>query len=625
VPPTLRGYRAAWLGTDALAGLTLVAVALPGQMATARLANLPAIAGLYAFVAGSLVYALLGTSRHLSVGADSTIAPLLATGVAAVAAAGTSGYGAVMAFTAVLVGGLLVAVGLCRLGWISEFLSTPVITGVLAGIAVEIIVRQIPVILGVSGGGATTIDRIRQVAGQISHINGWSVGIAIGVLAIIAATQRISRRLPGTLLALVLSIVAVNAFGLASRHGVAIVGAIHGGLPQVRLPSVSWAQLRRLPALVLTVAFVCIAQTAATVRGSSAGAPAASDVNRDLIGIGAGGVAAGLIGVCPVDASPPNTAIATASGTRSQLANTIAAVVVLAVVLAATAPLADLPQAMLAAMLVFIATKLFRAGELRAILRFDRIEFALAAVTLVAVAVVGIEQGIALALVLSLADRTRRSARPRDAILGRAPGTDHWIPADIGLPAEQVAGVLVYLVYAPLWYGNAEYLRSRIGHLVDAAPGPVHAVVLDAAGVSDIDYTGLQALRDLATELGQRGVTIGIARTSHLVHHDLKHGTILKQLGPDHLFPSVDQAVKALQHGGRRLLDRAARREWHGLGAGYLPVPAVASRDCERDPARRRRVPAPRPSTPSSAPLLCASDRIPFSSRIGLSTLPWST
>jgi sulfate permease, SulP family len=548
VPPTLRGYRAAWLGADALAGLTLVAIAIPGQMATARLAGLPAVAGLYTFVAGSLVYAVAGTNRHLSVGADSTIAPLLATGVAAVAAAGTSGYVTVMAFTAVVVGALLVAAGLCRLGWISEFLSTPVITGVLAGIAVEIVVRQLPAILGVSGGGTTTIGQIRQVAGQLGHINGWSVGIAVGVLAIIAAARRISRRLPGTLLALVLSIVAVDALGLASHHGVAILGAVHGGLPHLGLPSVSWSQLRRLPSLVFTVAFVCIAQTAATARESGGGAGAASDVNRDLIGVGAGSVAAGLLGLFPVDASPPNTAIATASGTRSQLANTIAAVAVLAVALTATGLLTDLPQAMLAAMLVFIATKLFRAGELRAIFRFDRIEFALAAVTLLVVAVVGIEQGIALALVLSLAARTRRSARPRDTILGRAPGTDHWIPADIGMPTEQVAGVLVYLVYAPLWYGNAEYLRERIRHLVDTASRPVHAVVLDAAGISDIDFTGLQVLRDLATEFSQRGVTIAIARTSHLVHHDLKHGAILEKLGADHLFPTVDQAVTALQH-----------------------------------------------------------------------------
>jgi sulfate permease, SulP family len=548
VPPTLRGYQAAWLGADALAGLTLVAVAVPGQMATARLAGLPAVAGLYAFIAGSLVYALVGTNRHLSVGADSTIAPVLAVGVASVAAAGASGYGTVMAFTALLVGGLLVAVGLCRLGWISEFLSTPVITGVLAGIAVEIIIRQVPVILGVKSGGSTTIDQIRQVAGQLSHVNGWSVGIAAGVLAIIAVAQRISHRLPGTLVALIVSIVAVDTLGLASRHGVAILGAVHGGLPHVRLPSVSWPQLRRMPGLVLTVAFVCIAQTAATVRRSGAETAAGTAIDRDLIGIGAGGVAAGLIGTFPVDASPPNTAIVTASGVRSQLANVMAAAVVLVVVLAATGPLTDLPQAMLAAMLVFIATKLFRAGELRAIFRFDRIEFALAAATLAVVALVGVEQGVAVALVLSLGDRTWRSARPRDAILGRAPGTDHWIPVDIGLPAEQVAGIVVYLVYAPLWYGNADYLRARIRHLVGAQASPVHAVVLDAAGVSDIDYTGLQTLADLVTELRQQGVTIAIARASHLVHHDLKHGAILQQLGPDHLFSSVDQAVAALQH-----------------------------------------------------------------------------
>ena len=221
---------------------------------------------------------------------------------------------------------------------------------------------------------------------------------------------------------MILSIAAVNVLGLASRHGVAVLGSVPGGWPHVRLPYVSWPQLRRLPGLVLTVTFVCIAQTAATVRSSGStarssatvrgsGAAAPTDFNRDLIGVGAGSVVAGLIGAFPVDASPPNTAIATASGTRSQLANVMAAVLVLGVAVVATAPLADLPDAMLAATLVFIATKLFRVGELRAILAFDRLEFALATVTLLAVALIGIEQGVAVAIVLSLADRTRRSAR----------------------------------------------------------------------------------------------------------------------------------------------------------------------------------------------------------------------
>jgi MFS superfamily sulfate permease-like transporter len=224
----------------------------------------------------------------------------------------------------------------------------------------------------------------------------------------------------------------------------------------------------------------------------------------------------------------------------------MAAAGVLAVALVATAPLADLPEAMLAATLVFIATKLFRVGELRTILRFDRIEFALATVTLLVVALVGIEQGVAVAIVLSLADRTHRTARPQDAVLGRDPGTDHWIPADIGRPTQQVPGILVYLMYAPLWYGNADYFRLRLRHLVEAASSPVRTVIIDAGGISDIDFTGLQALRDLTAELRQRGVSIEIARASHLVHHDLKHGALLAQLGADHLFASVQDAVNAV-------------------------------------------------------------------------------
>jgi sulfate permease, SulP family len=547
IPPTLRGYRRSALGADALAGLSLVAVALPSQMATARLAGLPAVAGLYAFVAGSALYALLGTNPRLSVGADSTIAPVLAVGVGSIALVGTARYSTTMAFAALLVGGLLIVVGLCRLGWIAELLSTPVITGVLAGIGVEIIVRQLPVILGLAGGGTSTIGRLRRTIDQLGHTNGWSLGIAVGVVALIVVGRRMNHRVPGALVGLVLSIVAVDAFGLATHHGVAVLGAVHGGLPHVGLPAASGTELRQLLGPVLTVVFLCIAQTAATVRTSANAAPAATDFNRDLVAIGAGSVAAGLVGVLPVDASPPNTAIVAASGARSQLTNVLAAAVVVVVLLTLTSPLAKLPAATLGATLVFIATKLFRVGELQKIFRFDRLEFVLAATTLLVVAFVGIEQGIVLAIVLSLADRTRRTARPPDTLLGREPGTDHWIPVDAGRPTEQVTGVLVYLIYAPLWYGNADHVRLRLRQLVDTAPDPVRLVILDANGMSDIDYTGLQALRGLTTDLEQRGVAVGVARASHLVHRELKHGALLTQLGRDHLFSSVEEAVTALQ------------------------------------------------------------------------------
>lgn len=545
IVPTLWGYQTAWLGPDLLAGLTLVAIAVPEQIATARLASMPAIAGLYAFIAGSLLFALLGRSPHLSVGADSTIAPVIAAGVAAVAATGTPRYDHLVSFLALVVGALVVAVGLLRLGWIAEFLSTPVVTGVLAGISVEILVRQLPAVLGLAGGGTTTVGRLRKVAHEIGHVNGWAAAIAVAVLIVIVVGERLDRRVPGALIGLVGSVVVVAVAGLKS-HGVAVLGSIHGGLPSIAYPSVSAAEARRLVGTALTVAFVCVAQTAATVRSSPEGVPKAEDFNRDLVALGAGSLAAGMAGAFAVDASPPRSAVLAAAGGRTQASGLIAAVAALLVAVVATGLLKDLPQATLGAILVFVATRLFRRKDLTAILRFDRVEFGLAMVTLVAVALFGIEQGVVVALLLSLADRTRRSARPRDAVLGREPGTDHWIPPDVGLPTEQVPGVVVYLVYAPVWYGNADYISARVHAVVAAAPQPVHALVLDFDAVSDIDFTGTRMVGALTTSLAARGVTVGLARSSHLVHHDLKHSGLLESLGSDHLFASVEDAVAAL-------------------------------------------------------------------------------
>ncbi|MDQ6946567.1 MAG: SulP family inorganic anion transporter [Actinomycetota bacterium] len=545
IPPTLRHYESSWLRPDVVAGVTLAAIAVPESMATARLANLPAVAGLYAFVAGALVFGVFGRSRQLSVGADSTIAPVIAAGVTVVAAAGTPGYARLVSVLALMVGVMVIGVGALRLGWIAQFLSTSVITGVLAGIAVEILVRQLPAVLGLPGGGTTTVGRLRRVVGQLRHANGWSLGIAVIVLAVILAAERLDRRVPAALIGLVGSILAVAAFGLRS-HGVVVLGALKGGPPSFAFPSASWAAVRHLLGPALTVAFVCVAQTAATLRAANVGASAAEDFNRDLMALGAGSLVAGLSGSFAVNASPPRTAVVTASGGRSQLAGLVAAVVALGVVLFATGLLKDLPQATLGAILIFVATRLFRTGALRAILAFDRLEFGLTVVTLLVVSFFGIEQGVIVAMLLSLADRTRRTARPRDAVLGRVPGTPHWISPDIGRPTEQVPGVIVYLVYAPVWFGNADYVKLRIGRIVESAPWPVHALVLDANAMSDIDYTGARMLGELATELKARGVTTGIARSSHLVHRELKHSGLLADIGSDHLYPTVEDAVAAL-------------------------------------------------------------------------------
>lgn len=546
---SFRGYQAKWLAPDVLAGLTLVAIAVPEQMATAKLAGMPAVAGLYAFVAGSLVFAILGCSRQMSVGADSTIAPIVATGVAAVAATGSVEYTHLVSFLALMVGVALVAVGLFRMGWISQLLSTPVITGVLAGIAVEIVVRQLPAVLGLVGGGTTTIGKVRAVLSQLSGTNGWSVLIAVVVFALIVVCEQIDKRLPGALAGLVLSILAVAAFHL-TQHGVQVAGSIHGGLPSFAIPRASWSAVEQMVGPALTIAFVCVAQTAATLRATATTAPTASDFNQDLLAIGAGSLVAGFAGSFPVNSSPPRTGIVTAAGGKSQLTSVVAGAVVLLIVLLASGLLKDLPKATLGAILLFVSTRLFRVAVLRGILSFSRIEFGLAVLTGLTVAVFGIEQGAILALVVSLADRTRRAARPLNTILGREPGTDHWIPEDVGRETEDVDGVVVCIVYGPLWYGNAEFVTLRMRRAVDAAKAPVRALVIDADGMPDLDYTGAQALAALITDLKAKKIVTAVARSSHPLHHDLKHSGLLSELGPEHLFVSVEDAVRAFTVSG---------------------------------------------------------------------------
>lgn len=543
--PTLQGYQSSWLSDDVIAGLTLAAIAVPEQMATARLVSMPALTGLYAFIAGSLMIAVFGGSRQMSVGADSTIAPVVAAGVVTVAAVGTPQYQHLVAWMAIAVGAILLLAGLLKLGWIADFISTPVVTGILAGIAVEILVRQLPSVLGVPGGGSSTVDRLGHIAHQLHQVNAWTLGLAATVLAVILVAEGIDRRIPGALVGLVLSIAAASALHL-QNHGVPLLGTLSGGLPAVGLPRVGISQFAKLAGPAFTVAFLCVVQSAATARSLDSGAAAAAALDNDLVGIGAGNVLAGLVGSFPVNSSPPRSAVVAASGGRSQVACLVAAGLTIAVIAFATGVLTNLPQAALGAILIFVATRLLHLHDLREIRRFGTVEFGLTMVTLAVVALFGIEPGIVVALVLSLADRTRLAARPRDAVLQRETGTDHWIPSTAGHPSERVPGVIVYLPLSPVWFGNAQYITHRIRDLIDEAPEPVRAFVLDAAGVADIDFTGARALDEAVKDLQRRGIAVGVARASGLVPHDLRRSELLKDLGADHVYSDVESAVKGL-------------------------------------------------------------------------------
>jgi sulfate permease, SulP family len=538
---SLRGYRRSWLASDVLAGVTLLAIAVPEQLATSRLAGMPPVTGFYAFVAGTVLFALLGSNQRMSVGADSTIAPLFAVGVAGLAASGTPRYQELVGILAVMVGALVALVWLARLGWISELLSAPIITGFLAGIAVIIIVHQLPDLFGVHVAGGSTSYRIGSVISHLGHLDVATLVIGLGVFAIVLGAERIDGRLPGALVGLVGATVVVATTHL-DHHGVAVLGPFAHGAPRLGLRGVSWATIQKLAPLAGVVALVVVTQSAATTRAFAAEEPYPSDVGADFLGVGAGNVAAGLVGAFPVNASPARTAAVTAARGRTQLAGLLAAVGMAAVVPAAGL-LRDVPLAALSGVLLYVATRIFHGHELVASARFDRFEFGLAVVTLLTVALIGVEQGIGVAVVLAILDRTRLTARPTLHVLGRIPGTTSWAPLSASGHPSEVPGVLVLLFAAPLWYANATHFRAALDHARRRSAMEPRLVVLDALGMYDVDFTGSRALAQALDALGRDGIAFAVARAGDHLKEDLARSGLLQRIGANRFYASVNEAV----------------------------------------------------------------------------------
>jgi sulfate permease, SulP family len=541
VARSLRGYRRSWLTTDVLAGVTLLAIAVPEQLATSRLAGMPPVTGFYAFVAGSVLFALFGSNPRLSVGADSTIAPLFAVGVARLAASGSPRYQELVAILAVMVGALVAVVWLARLGWISELLSEPIIAGFLGGVAIIIIVHQLPDLFGVPATSGSTLHRIGSVIAHLDQLSVPTLVIGLGVFALVLGAERIDARLPGALVGLVAATVVVAA-GQLDRHGVAVLGPFAHGAPHLGLRGVSWAAIQKLAPLAVVVALVVVSQSAATTRAFAAEEPYATDVGRDFLGAGAGNVAAGLVGAFPVNASPARTAAVSAARGRTQLAGLLAAVGMAAVVPAAGL-LREVPLAALSGVLLYVAIRIFHVRELVAIGHFDRFELALAVITLLAVALIGVEQGIGVAVGLAILDRTRLTARPSLHVLGRIPGTTSWAPLTAPEQPHEVPGVLVVLFAAPLWYANATHFRAALDHERRRSAQQPRLVVLDALGMYDVDFTGSQAFAKALDELARDAISFAVARAGDHLKDNLARSGLLQRIGADRFYASVDEAV----------------------------------------------------------------------------------
>lgn len=542
---SLTAYRASFLASDLAAGFTLVAVAIPEQMATARLGGFSPEVGFYAFVAGSLAFALFGDNRHLSCGADSTITPIFAGSLALLAASGSSDYAALGATLALMVGIVLVAGGAFRLGWVADLLSVPVTAGFLAGIAAHIVASQLPTVLGLSPPGGTLLQSVVTLVRDLNEANPYTASISFGVLAIIALSERINARIPGALIGLCLATMAVVLMGLES-HGVAVLGFVSGALPALSIPDISGGRLATLMQLSLIVAIVVMVQTAATTRSFPSDRDAPPDVDRDFVGVGIGSIVSSLFGGFPVNASPPRTAIVSETGGQSQFAGLVAAAIVLALVALGAGLLRSVPHAALAGVLLFIALRIIRAREMAAIYRQSFGEFLLIVTTTAAIIVLPIEQGVGLGIVLSLLHGIWSTTRARVVVFERVPGTSVWWPLSPQLGGETEPGIMVVGFASPLSFLNAYRFREDMSNALRSSAPRMRLIVLEATGILDIDFTGAQILSDVIRRCQAAGITFTIARLESMRAQDAAaRFRIEEALGPGHIFRSVDEAIRA--------------------------------------------------------------------------------
>jgi len=542
--PSLQGYQLSWLPGDGAAALTLAAIAIPEQIATARLVGLPPLTGLIAFAAGTLVFAAIGKSRVMSVGADSTIAPIIGGALATIAATGQTGLSGLAGLLAGMVGLLLILSRVLRLGWIADLLSVPVTTGILIGIAGHIVVGQMPSVLGIDALPGTLLEQTRALAVRLSAAQLFPMIVSAGVLAVCVIAQRIDERLPGPLIGLVASAVAVWWWGLDAK-GVATLGDIDLATFHLELSVPAWSDVTALFPVALIVAALCMMQTATVVQGL--GAAADPGLTKDFAAVGLGSIAAGLAGAFPVNSSPPRTAVALAAGARSQLSGILAVAACGAALAFADGLLAKIPNAALAGTLIFIAGRLVRPPLIRRIFRSSPVEGLLATVSAALVILLPIEVGIGLSIVLSILHSLYTIARPNCHELKRIPGTTIWWADSPRRTGERLPNVLVFSLGAPINFMNSRVMLEQLDATL-AARADCRLLVLEANGVVGVDFSGADLFISKIRKLQEKGVQIAMARLGSVSASVAAERTgLVDAIGPQHIFQSVNEAVRALQ------------------------------------------------------------------------------
>jgi high affinity sulfate transporter 1 len=535
---------------EIVAGLTLAALGIPEVMGYARIAQMPVVTGLYTILIPIAVFAVIGSSRHLVVGADSATAAIMAAGLAGLAVAGSPDYIGLAGMLALITAGILVLARLLRLGFVADFLSRSVLIGFLTGVGIQVAMGQLAGMLGVSAGSGGTLRKFLNTLEAIPDASGATVLTSAAVLVVILGLKQVSRKVPGALIAVVGAIAVSWIFDLAS-HGVSDLGKVPGGLPNVGFPSAPWGEIPQLVATAISIFVVILAQSAATSRAYAARYEERLDENSDMVGLGLANLGAGLSGTFVVNGSPTKTQIADSAGGRTQLTTLTTGAVVLVVLLFLTGPLQYLPNAVLATVVFLIGIELVDLAGLEKIRKTAHYaEYAIAVITAVTVVAWGVEQGIILAIVLSVVIHLRHSYSPRSAVLGGAGMRDwHLVPVHPVPQAEP--GLVVYRFGASLYFANSARFGEQLSDLVESDGTPVSWVCIDSVAIGDVDYTGSETLLEANAELGKRGVRLVFSGIDDGVRAELDRAGVTAAVGADAYFDSIDDAVRAYRASSR--------------------------------------------------------------------------
>jgi SulP family sulfate permease len=542
---TLAGYRRGWLRGDLLGGLTVAAYLVPQVLAYATIAGLPPVVGLWAMLPALIAYAVLGTSRLLSTGPESTTALMTAAVVGPLAAGDPGRYAALAAALAVVVGVLCLLCRLLRLGFVADLLSRPILVGYLAGVAAIMIVGQLGKLTGIRVEGATFFGEAVSFATQLGTAQVGTTLFALALLVFLFAVPRVLPLAPGPLLAVLLATAAVAMFDL-DRRGIAVIGDIPAGLPVPVLPDPGSMAGLLLPAVgVLLVGYT---DTILTARSFAARDGGRIDANQEFVALGVVNVGAGLVGGFPVSSSGSRTALADAAGARTQLYSLVTLLLVVATLLFASPLLTLFPSAALGAIVVYAATRLVDLRGFRRLARFRRSELLLAFGALGGVLVLGVLYGVLFAVGLSVAEMLYRVARPHDAVQGLVPGLAGMHDVDDYPQARTIPGLVVYRYDSPLFFANAENFRRRALAAVDGHDGPVAWFVLNTEANVEVDITALDAVEALRSELEARGIVFALARVKQDLLDALRAFGLADRVGAERIFPTLPTAVAAYEH-----------------------------------------------------------------------------